>query len=199
MLETTEGVLPSEWLTSLVPNRPEWTPLFLAQRFFGLTEDELFKQIFNWPQRQGNPDEDLRRYQRSGFSGDIQAESRYLLHRIRAGTLDPHHVELAAYLGHKASLQPRLFPEPVLPEPLEPIEQNTWTNVRQILRRGNLDHSLLVTIAADFAEHVLLFWLRSYPDDDRPAKAIQAARDWVSGILGGIDRIGGLDRQLGRS
>ena len=37
--------------------------------------------------------------------------------------------------------------------------------------------------AADCAEHVLPLFLKSYPNDDRPAKAIQAARDFADGKI----------------
>ena len=37
--------------------------------------------------------------------------------------------------------------------------------------------------AADCAEHVLHYWTAKYPDDDRPAKAIQAARDYAEGRI----------------
>ena len=39
-------------------------------------------------------------------------------------------------------------------------------------------------MAADFAESVLHHFTAKYPDDDRPAKAIQAARDFAHGRIG---------------
>ena len=36
-------------------------------------------------------------------------------------------------------------------------------------------------MAADFAEHVLPFFEKVSPDDDRPRKAIQVARDFADG------------------
>ena len=38
-------------------------------------------------------------------------------------------------------------------------------------------------IAADFAEHVLPLFEADYPDDDRPRKAIEAARAFVRGQI----------------
>ncbi len=37
--------------------------------------------------------------------------------------------------------------------------------------------------AADCAEHVLLYFEKEYPKDDRPKKAIEATRAWVSGEI----------------
>ena len=37
--------------------------------------------------------------------------------------------------------------------------------------------------AADCAEHVLKIWTKKYPDDKRPAEAIQAARDFANGKI----------------
>jgi len=38
-------------------------------------------------------------------------------------------------------------------------------------------------MAADFASHVLPLWRKKYPKDDRPAKAIKAARDFAHGTI----------------
>ena len=38
--------------------------------------------------------------------------------------------------------------------------------------------------AADCADHVLHLFEKQYPKDDRPRKAIQAARDFANGIIG---------------
>jgi hypothetical protein len=42
------------------------------------------------------------------------------------------------------------------------------------------NHIPLVLWAADCAQHVLLYFEKEYPRDDRPRKAIAAARAWVS-------------------
>jgi len=41
------------------------------------------------------------------------------------------------------------------------------------------DQRLLANWAADCAEHVLLYFEEKYPDDNRPRKAIEAARAWI--------------------
>lgn len=42
------------------------------------------------------------------------------------------------------------------------------------------DHKLLVLWAADCAEHVLSYFEKEYPEDDRPRKAIEAGRVWIN-------------------
>ncbi len=53
------------------------------------------------------------------------------------------------------------------------------------VRRGgtltDADHRLLAIWAADCAAHVLHCFEQAQPDDDRPRKAIEAARAWVRG------------------
>lgn len=53
------------------------------------------------------------------------------------------------------------------------------------LRRGgtltDADHHLLAIWAADCAEHVLHYFEQARPDDDRPRRAIEAARAWARG------------------
>ena len=44
-------------------------------------------------------------------------------------------------------------------------------------------HKLLVLWAAECAEHVLSHFENNHPADNRPRKAIEAARAWVSGDL----------------
>jgi len=41
------------------------------------------------------------------------------------------------------------------------------------------DHKLLALWATDCAEHVLPYFEKEYPEDDRPRKAIEAGRAWV--------------------
>jgi Imm-5 like putative immunity protein len=55
-----------------------------------------------------------------------------------------------------------------------------------IRRGGTLDeshHRLLVTWAADCAEHVLALFTAEHPSDDRPLKAIRLARAWSRGEI----------------
>ncbi len=144
-----------------------------------------------------NSDTDIRYYQRLALGGDIQAEAKVLSLRRQAGNLDPHHVELAAYLGDEASLLVSDQGGWINPCPYRRaysldlalgyrlrVRLGKWTPgpeiSMQVLRWGELDQRLLVKIAADFAQHS---WEIYAPDDGRPALAIQAARDWVDGLL----------------
>ncbi len=45
------------------------------------------------------------------------------------------------------------------------------------------DNMLLVLWAADCAEHVLPYFEKEYPKDDRPRKAIETVRVWVRGEI----------------
>ncbi len=55
------------------------------------------------------------------------------------------------------------------------------------IRRGGTltdeNHRLLAMWAADCAEHVLHFFEEARPEDDRPHRAIEAARAWTRGEL----------------
>ncbi len=50
-------------------------------------------------------------------------------------------------------------------------------------RPNEQDHSLLALWAADCAEHVLPYFEEKCPKDDRPQKAIEAARAWTRGKI----------------
>jgi immunity protein 5 of polymorphic toxin system len=57
------------------------------------------------------------------------------------------------------------------------------------VRLGVDDHRSLALWAADCAEHVLGVFEKTCPDDDRPRKAVEAARAWARGeITVGIAR-----------
>jgi hypothetical protein len=49
------------------------------------------------------------------------------------------------------------------------------------VRLGADDHRSLALWAADCAEHVLGVFEKTCPDDDRPRKAVEAARAWARG------------------
>src|SRR5664280_1832383 len=51
------------------------------------------------------------------------------------------------------------------------------------MRLDKSDHSSLALWAADCAEHVLPHFEEKYPKDDRPRKAIEAARAWTRGEI----------------
>lgn len=50
-------------------------------------------------------------------------------------------------------------------------------------RLADQDHRLLALWAAECAEHVLPYFEDRYPKDDRPRKAIEAARAWTRGEI----------------
>ena len=50
-------------------------------------------------------------------------------------------------------------------------------------RPNEQDHRLLALWAADCAEHVLPYFEEKYPNDDRPRKAVEAARAWTRGEI----------------
>ena len=49
------------------------------------------------------------------------------------------------------------------------------------------EHRLLTVWASDCAEHVLPYFEETYPEDNRPRKAIEAARAWERGDLPMVD------------
>ena len=51
------------------------------------------------------------------------------------------------------------------------------------MRLDKSDHSSLTLWAADCAEHMLACFEEKYPSDDRPRKAIEAARAWTRGEI----------------
>lgn len=56
-----------------------------------------------------------------------------------------------------------------------------WELTKQSMKKyGKQDQRLLAIWAADCAERVLPFFEKAYPKDDRPRKAIEACRTWVS-------------------
>ncbi|HEX8333905.1 MAG TPA: hypothetical protein VF622_14895 [Segetibacter sp.] len=45
------------------------------------------------------------------------------------------------------------------------------------------DYKLLAAWAADCAEHVLIFFEQNHKEDDRPRKAVEAAKAWADGKI----------------
>ena len=60
-------------------------------------------------------------------------------------------------------------------------------STRKLIAAVNVDKDLRL-FAADCAEHVLYLFEREYPNDDRPRKAIQAARDFAEGRISAAAR-----------
>ena len=101
-----------------------------------------------------------------------RGSAAHLNARVRAGELTAEHVTLAASLGHAAARE------------LDPVPLVDWANWDA--RRGAisaardlLDETLPARVAADWADRVLPLWEAKHPDDDRPRKAIEAARAWA--------------------
>ena len=59
--------------------------------------------------------------------------------------------------------------------------------VKAARRVDEQDHRLLAIWASDCAERVLPYFEEKYPEDDRPRKAIEAARAWAHGDLRMLD------------
>ena len=55
--------------------------------------------------------------------------------------------------------------------------------VEHAKRLDEQDHRSLVLWAADCAEHVLPYFEEKYSEDNRPRKALDAARAWVRGEI----------------
>jgi hypothetical protein len=60
----------------------------------------------------------------------------------------------------------------------------------RLIRRVYLSEQDLCPFAADCVEHVLPIWRAKYPDDERPAKAIEATRQYYRGEIDGAARDG---------
>lgn len=60
-------------------------------------------------------------------------------------------------------------------------------NIEHAKRLDEQDHRLMAIWASDCAEHVLPYFEEMYPEDDRPRKAIEAARAWMRGDLSMVD------------
>ena len=58
-------------------------------------------------------------------------------------------------------------------------ERGDWM-IWMLQRRGDVQQTTLVSLACECAEHVLHVYESKYPNDDRPRKAIEAARAWAN-------------------
>ena len=52
-----------------------------------------------------------------------------------------------------------------------------------VLRPAMIEPRILHELVCRFAEHVLKYWERKYPDDLRPRAAIAAKRAWLAGTI----------------
>jgi hypothetical protein len=55
-------------------------------------------------------------------------------------------------------------------------DKSAWESMRLVRRIGSISRDILVEFACDCADRVLPIFETRYPDDDRPRKAIAAAR-----------------------
>ena len=67
-------------------------------------------------------------------------------------------------------------------------EKTAFAQARLLRVVGLLDEKSMRLAAADMAERVLPIFYKVLPKDDRPAKAIQAARDFANGKIGDAAR-----------
>jgi hypothetical protein len=97
--------------------------------------------------------------------------ARALAHRLRAG-FDHRRVELAARLGHAASMEH--YPDAEL------VDWSVWEHRHAALVEAHaIDYTLPARLAADWAESMLTVWAPRHPGDLHARKAISAARAWV--------------------
>ena len=78
---------------------------------------------------------------------------------------------------------PTLYEVEVRGEVLRAEDKSVAAQARLIRRVDTWNEKTLRLFAADCAEHVLGIYEKTYPNDDRPRKAIQAARDFANGLI----------------
>ena len=137
-------------------------------------------------------DEALRRAERAAASGDLAAEGRLLLARVRAGQLTTAQLELRAYLGSRAAhlalgndTAPAKLPEPtgwVLG--LRSFGQEVWVRTFLALGEGLLELAPALSL---FRQHT-----EPQPVPAHFLPLIEALRAW----LAGSDRGGALPQVL---
>ena len=113
-------------------------------------------------------DEELRRLERLAGAGDLEAEARLLLERLRIGDVSREGVELAAYLGHGAAGVVVPGVTPADPEPLE------WVS-----GLGRWGKEVAVRAAILAARAVLPRFEDVMTHEEGPRKAIRAAEEWL--------------------
>jgi hypothetical protein len=80
---------------------------------------------------------------------------------------------LSEHWGHEGSV---LYVAEVRGTVVADTDKLACEQIRLVRRVGTLTRGVLVTFAADCAERVLPIYEARFPDDDRPRKAIEAAR-----------------------
>lgn len=115
-------------------------------------------------------DQRLRDLERDAARGDLHAQARLLLERVRVGDLAEDQLLLAAYLGD-APAQAALASATTstLPDDID-----TWA--RSLKPFGQ---ETSVRAALGVAGEFMTAWRMRRPSDDRPVRAIQAAVAWL--------------------
>src|SRR5208282_4003 len=80
-------------------------------------------------------------------------------------------------------LGPTIYEVEVRGEVLSAQDKGVATQARLIRILDTWNEKTLRLFAADCAEHVLGIYEKQYPKDERPRKAIQAARDFANGLI----------------
>jgi len=118
-------------------------------------------------------DRTTRTAERLAAAGDPAARARYLVARLRTGTVSREQVALAARLGAPVARE-------VLPgEPLVDWADYTARKAAIAETQAIVGRPSVVRCAADWAERVLPAWERDRAGDGRPRVAIAAARAWA--------------------
>lgn len=107
-----------------------------------------------------------RRFRQTGSASD---EAVWLRARVQAGDLSEDRLRLAAYVGSEGATQ-ALLGDPTI----QPSDLVDWVRGLEVFGMEPLARASVA-----LAEHVLSAWARRYPGDDRPARAIEATREWI--------------------
>jgi len=104
-------------------------------------------------------------------SRTFEDEQRFLIAAVESGFLSKERVAFAGALGHAVSQ--------VLLPPMTPLPEHYRSKIEPGSRL--LSHSEAVTFALECAMRAMPAWTAVRPQDLRPAKAIAATQDWLSG------------------
>lgn len=153
----------------------------------------------------GNPDPRRRQLEREAAGGDVEAQARVLVERMRAGELLREQVEIAASLGDPAAVLVA-GPVPVIPVKhlagprikWDRYQHHWWASVLFRIRNPRL----IASWAADVAEHVLpaVGELKSRNLERRTREVVDLVRSWLRGDVSARDvrrRTHGIVREVG--
>lgn len=117
-------------------------------------------------------DQRLRDLERDAALGDLHAQARLLLERVRVGDLTEERLRLAAYLGHEpAELARRLA---AISPPETPADTRSLASGLR-----HFEQSISVRAVVTIARSRLPAWERWSTTDRRPLLAIEAAESWL--------------------